>query len=307
VPHAPASYALLQNWLATNRAINGASDKTTEAYRRDVAGFLGFVQSYHGDAISVDLLKKTTLGDMRGWMAHERARGLSARSLARELSAVKGFFRWLGQVYGFEATAVLATRTPKFQPPLPRPITPDKTRDLIGHLEFQHDSDWINARDVAVVTLLYGCGLRISEALSLEAKAAPLGDMIRITGKGDKQRLVPVIPVARAAVETYRHLCPYLTPDKDGPLFRGARGGRLNPRIIQKVMAATRQQLGLPASVTPHAMRHSFATHLLGAGGDLRTIQDLLGHASLSTTQTYTAVDQTRLMEVYEAAHPKAH
>jgi integrase/recombinase XerC len=184
-------------------------------------------------------------------------------------------------------------------------VAPDAARALIATVEAQTTEPWMQARDVAVVTLLYGCGLRISEALGLKEGDAPLGEMLRIRGKGGKVRLVPVLPVARAAVEEYRGRVPF-APDPAAPLFRGARGGELNPRHVQKAVAAARMQLGLPATATPHALRHSFATHLLEAGGDLRTIQELLGHATLATTQVYTGVDQARLMEAYAAAHPKA-
>jgi len=200
---------------------------------------------------------------------------------------------------------VLSARAPKFQRKLPRPLAPEAAKDMIDTVSAQSRSDWHGARDAAVITLLYGCGLRISEALSLTAAALPLGETLRITGKGNKERIVPVLPVARQAVALYARLCPYDLAPKE-PLFRGARGGKLNPRHMQKVTEAARLQLGLPSSATPHAMRHSFATHLLNAGGDLRTIQELLGHASLSTTQAYTAVDQVHLMRVYEDCHPKA-
>jgi integrase/recombinase XerC len=243
--------------------------------------------------------------DLRAFMAHERARGLGPRSLARALSAVKGFTGWLAEREGIDATAVLSARGPKYRRSLPRPLTEEGARDMIGRVETQAREDWIAARDAAVVTLLYGCGLRISEALGLTGAANPLPEVLRITGKGGKTRLVPVIPVARAAVARYAALVPFdLAPAE--PLFRGARGGALNPRLIARAMESARMQLGLPATATPHAMRHSFATHLLSAGGDLRTIQQLLGHASLSTTQAYTAVDTARIMDVYEKAHPRA-
>jgi integrase/recombinase XerC len=238
-------------------------------------------------------------------MAHERGRGVSARSLARALSAVKGFTRWLADREGAEATAVLSARAPRFQKKLPRPLAIDAARAVIGSVRENPAEDWIAARDAAVVTLLYGCGLRISEALGLTGASVPLPEVLRIRGKGGKERIVPVLPVARAAVDLYARLCPFPV-ERDAALFRGARGGPLSPRLIQKAMETARAQLGLPATATPHAMRHSFATHLLAAGGDLRTIQDLLGHASLSTTQAYTAVDTARLMEVYEKAHPRA-
>ena len=196
-------------------------------------------------------------------------------------------------------------RSPKFTRKLPRPLAIDAAHELIDHVEGQARVPWVAARDVAVLTLLWGCGLRISEALGLTGSQVPLGASLRIRGKGGKERIVPVLPAAREAVDAYVALCPYRA-DPETPLFRGIRGGALNPRSVSQVMAEARMQLGLPATVTPHAMRHSFATHLLDAGGDLRAIQELLGHASLSTTQAYTAVDTARLMDVYNKAHPKA-
>lgn len=301
----PAAYDALDLWLAHEKALNDAAENTLTAYRADILGFLAFITLHFGDATGLGPLKKVAVTDMRAWMAHERGRGVAARSLARSLSAVKSFYRWLAEREGFDATAVLSARSPKFQRKLPRPLSEDGARAMLETVELQSLQDWIAARDVAVVTLLYGCGLRISEALGLTGSQAPLPETLRITGKGGKERIVPVLPAARAAVDRYLRLCPYQIA-ADGPLFRGARGGALNPRQIAKVVEQARQQLGLPATATPHAMRHSFATHLLTAGGDLRTIQELLGHASLSTTQHYTAVDTARLMEVYEKAHPRA-
>jgi integrase/recombinase XerC len=303
--HSAGADALVKGWLISVKSLNGAADKTIEAYRRDLSGFLGFLAGYHGELAAHNSMKTLTLRDMRAWMAHERSRGVSARSLARSLSAVKGFYRWFGEHEGFEATAVLATRAPKFQSKLPRPVAVDAARNLIDTVDLQHPEPWIAARDVAVVTLLYGCGLRISEALGLQVKDTPLNEVLRIKGKGYKTRLVPVIDAAKNAVQEYQKLCPHPVTS-ESHLFLGARGGPLNARLIQRVMEQARMQLGLPSSATPHALRHSFATHLLSAGGDLRTIQELLGHASLSTTQAYTSVDQARLMEVYEAAHPMA-
>ena len=238
-------------------------------------------------------------------MARERGSGLGARSLARKLSAVKTFYRWLAEREGLEVTPVLSARAPKYQRSLPRPLPEDAARAMIGVVGSQDERAWVAARDAAVMTLLYGCGLRISEALSLTANDLPLGDTLRITGKGGKERIVPVIAPARAAVQAYLDILPH--PMEPGtPVFRAIRGGPLSARTVQKSMEQDRMALGLPASATPHAMRHSFATHLPSAGGDLRAIQDLLGHASLSTTQVYTAVDTARLMEVYDAAHPRA-
>ena len=295
----------LSDWLAQMSALDGASTATTTAYARDVTAFLTFLADHLGGAPGRAALGQVGQTDLRAWMARERGGGLSPRSLARRLSAVKTFVRWLAERDGFDATAILSARSPKYQRKLPRPLTEAAARDVIDLVEAQTAAPWTQARDAAVVTLLYGCGLRISEALGLTGRAADPGEMLRIIGKGGKERMVPVIPPARAAVRRYAAICPHdLT--RDGPLFRGIRGGALNPRHIAKVMERTRMQLGLHATATPHALRHSFATHLLGAGGDLRAIQDLLGHASLSTTQTYTAVDGARLLDVYRAAHPRA-
>ncbi len=301
----PACRDAIQHWLDGLGALSGRSENTLTAYRSDVTDFLSFMTLHHSQRQGLSALARITVSDMRAWMADQRGSGVGARSLARKLSAVKSFYRWLSEREGFEPTAVLSTRAPKFTKKLPRPLAEDAARAMIETVELQSTSDWVGARDVAVVTLLYGCGLRISEALSLTGADAPLPETLRILGKGGKERIVPVLPAAREAVDHYLQLCPHLQ-SATAPLFRGVRGGALNPRAIQGVMAQARMQLGLPSTATPHAMRHSFATHLLSAGGDLRAIQELLGHASLSTTQTYTAVDTARLMEVYNRAHPKA-
>ncbi|MEO0772624.1 MAG: tyrosine recombinase XerC [Pseudomonadota bacterium] len=295
----------LQGYLDHARALRGASDNTISAYNRDLVSFLSFMSVHLGGDVGVAALARIGIRDMRSWMASERGSDNSARTIARKLSAVKSFFRWLSEREGFDATAVLAARAPKFNAKLPRPLSVDAARDVIDLMDVQSGTPWVGARDQAVVTLLYGCGLRISEALSLRWGQVPLSDTLRITGKGGKERIVPVIGAAREAVENYVRTAPFSFPH-DEALFRGTRGGPLSPRQVQKVVANVRMQLGLPATVTPHAMRHSFATHLLNAGGDLRAIQELLGHASLSTTQAYTAVDAARLMEVYRKAHPKA-
>ncbi|NTT86297.1 tyrosine-type recombinase/integrase [Tabrizicola fusiformis] len=301
----PAWRQALSDWLDHLRALDGAAKNTLDAYARDVGGFLGFLARHHGGAAGRGALCALPATDLRSWMAAETKRGLSARSRARGLSAVKGFLAWVNDHDGGDVSALLAARGPKYRRRLPRPVSEEAAVDLIGAVADQARVDWIAARDAAVVTLLYGSGLRISEALGLTGAAHPLPEVLRIIGKGGKERLVPTLPAAQAAIARYAALCPYAL-DRDGPLFRGARGGALNPRLVQLVMEKARMQLGLPASATPHAMRHSFATHLLSAGGDLRAIQELLGHASLSTTQAYTAVDAARLMEVYEKAHPRA-
>lgn len=301
----PALSSALNDWLDHQRGLFAAAENTLKAYQNDVLGFLAFMTNHKGEAQGLGPIAKVSVSDMRSWMAHERGRGVGARSLARTLSAVKSFYRWLAEREGFEPTAVLSTRSPKFTKKLPRPLAEDAATKMLETVELQSNTPWIAARDQAVVTLLYGCGLRISEALSLTGADAPLPATMKITGKGGKDRMVPVIPAARDAVEAYRAECPFELTQNE-PLFRGARGGALNARLVQKVMEKARMQLGLPATATPHAMRHSFATHLLTAGGDLRAIQELLGHASLSTTQAYTAVDGARLMEVYEKAHPRS-
>lgn len=301
----PQARDALATWLSHLKSLDGAAANTVTAYGRDVAAYLSFLAQHRGQTDGTAALASLPTSDLRAWMAHERGRGLSARSLARALSAVKGFTAWLADRHGQDATAILSARGPKFRRKLPRPLTEDGARAMIDTVADQSQTDWIAARDMAVVTVLYGCGLRISEALGLTGADHPLPDVLRITGKGGKTRLVPVLPAAREAVARYAKLCPHDLTRND-PLFRGARGGPLNPRLIALVMEKARLQLGLPASATPHAMRHSFATHLLSAGGDLRAIQELLGHASLSTTQAYTAVDAARLMDVYEKAHPRA-
>ncbi|MEM7745668.1 MAG: tyrosine recombinase XerC [Pseudomonadota bacterium] len=295
---------LLDRWLTQLAAVGGRAEKTIETYRRDVSGYLGFLTRHLGGDVGKRALSDVTIADLRAWMAARRADGIGARTLARELSAVRSFYAWLDKAEGLECHAIHRIRSPKVTPRLPRPVAPEDARRLIsatGH----HPEPWIAARDIAVLTLLWGCGLRISEALSLDQRDAPLGEVLRIRGKGGKEREVPVLPVARAAVERYCALCP-LAPAPGTALFLGARGRRLDASLVSKAMATARQALGLPSTATPHALRHSFATHLLSAGGDLRAIQELLGHASLSTTQVYTAVDQARLRDVYDSAHPRA-
>ena len=295
----------IQQWLDHERAIKASAENTIAAYAKDVTKFIAFMTKHRAESHGLRVLFDIDSRDMRSWMANERSRGVSSRSLARALSAVKSFFRWLAERHNLEPTAVLLSRSPKFEPKLPRPMEIKATRKIIKMVELQAREDWVAARDSAVLTVLYGCGLRISEALSLKGVDTPFSEVIRIMGKGGKERIVPVLPITKSAVARYVELCPFQM-EEHLPLFRGVRGGSLSPRLVQKGMQIARLQLGLPATATPHAMRHSFATHLLNAGGDLRTIQDLLGHNSLSTTQTYTSVDSSHLMQVYNASHPKA-
>ena len=300
----PALSVALQTWLQAQSALKGLSDNTLLAYHTDVAGFMAFMTLHSGQRAGLAALARISVSDMRAWMAQQRAQKIAPRSLARKLSAVKNFYVWLAAREGFEPTPVLSLQTPKFQAKLPRPLSEDAALAVVETVELQALESWVGARDVAVVTLLYGAGLRISEALGLKRSDAPLPDVLKIAGKGGKERMVPILEVARKAVDIYLRLCPH-PATANSPLFVGVRGGALSPRLIQKAMQQTRLQLGLPSTATPHALRHSFATHLLSAGGDLRSIQELLGHSSLSTTQNYTVVDTARLLEVYKNAHPK--
>ena len=301
---APAMADALARWLESERAVRGRSDHTITAYQGDLLAFLSFLGGHHGTPALPGTLGALTQSDMRGFAAAERARGLSARSLARRMSAVRSFLRWLSDREGFDASRALSSRSPRYRRSLPRPIAPEQARAVLELASEGHRTPWVAARDAAVLTLLYGLGLRISEALALDGRDWPFGEALRIRGKGGKERVVPVLPVARQAVAAYLRQCPWPLGPGD-PLFRGVRGGRLGQAPIQSAMATLRQSLGLPETATPHALRHSFATHLLAAGGDLRTIQQLLGHASLSTTQVYTGVDDAHLLAVHRAAHPR--
>lgn len=302
---APAQRDALQHWGQWLHALDGASLHTVSAYTRDVSEFLAFMAIHFGGSAGIAQLSEIRQADMRAWMASQRASGLGSRSLARKLSSIKSFARWLAEREDYDISAILAMRAPKYQRTLPRPLSATDAREMIETVPLQSGSDWTGLRDAAVLTLLYGCGLRISEALGLTGRDLPLRDSLRVSGKGGRERIVPLLPVARDAVSDYLRACPHATT-KDSPVFRGVRGGALGRRHVAKVMAAARMQLGLPASATPHAMRHSFATHLLAAGGDLRAVQELLGHASLQSTQIYTAVDTGELMKIYHSAHPRA-
>jgi integrase/recombinase XerC len=301
----PALAAACGDWLAWLGHERRASRHTLDAYARDVAAFLGFVAGHHGRAVDVGLLASLTRGDLRAWLARRHADGLSTASSARALSAVKTLFRYAARQHHWTNEAVLAFRGPKIPRALPRPLGEDDARATLETIEAMADEPWIAARDTAVVTLLYGCGLRIGEALALNRDVLPIGDTLRVLGKGRKQRDVPVLPAVRAALDAYMRQCPH-AGGKRAPLFLGARGGRLRPEIVQLRLRQLRAALGLPDHATPHALRHSFATHLLSAGVDLRAIQDLLGHASLTTTQRYTGVDAERMLDVYARAHPRA-
>ena len=306
---APDLQAALASWarhLASERRL---SPKTLEAYGRDISQFVGFLGERAGAPAALADVKRLRPADIRAFMAGRRAEGIGSRSLMRALASVRSALRFLEREGLVDASALSAIRGPKLGKSLPKPLSAPNARRLADpDLRAGEEREtWVLVRDAAVLALLYGCGLRISEALGLKRSEAPVGgqDVITVTGKGGKTRMVPVIPAVSAAVAEYIALCPHTLPPSE-PLFRGQKGGPLNPRIIQLAMERLRGALGLPETATPHALRHSFATHLLARGGDLRAIQDLLGHASLSTTQIYTEVDTSRLLAAYNAAHPRA-
>src|SRR5476651_603135 len=307
---APDVAAEIAGWLRFLGAERRMSEKTLEAYERDVGQFLGFLAEHMGGAPSLKQLAKITPANVRAFMAARRSGGAGNRTLMRGLAGARSFARYLERNGKGKVGALAAIRTPKLPRSLPKPLAiADAKRMTDVKLRAGETREpWIIARDAAVLGLLYGSGLRIAEALSLKRDQAPLpgiGDQITVTGKGNKSRMVPVLPQVAKLITDYVALCPHELPT-EGPLFIGARGGQLSPRVVQLAMERMRGALGLPASATPHALRHSFATHLLARGGDLRWIQELLGHASLSTTQIYTAVDSERLLEVYDGAHPRA-
>jgi integrase/recombinase XerC len=296
----------LDAWFAHLQGERDRSPHTLAAYERDLRQFLLWLRADLGQAPGTADLACLDAKRLRAFMAARRRAGLSSRSLARTMSALRAFFRWLEAEDIAHNRAIVQIALPKVPHGIPRPLTITKAAEVVK-AEAAAGLDWLAARDTAVLLLLYCCGLRISEALALPARDAPLPgrDVLRITGKGGKERMVPVLPIAQQAVRQYLELCPYSLED-DRPLFVGAKGGPLRARVLQLKMQNLRVGLGLPETATPHALRHSFATHLLSAGADLRQIQELLGHASLSTTQVYTEVDRDRLLAVYTKAHPRA-
>ena len=294
----------LADWRAHLKTARRLSPKTLDAYERDVTTLMAFFGAHLGGPVTLEALGDLRAGDFRAFMARRRQDGVGARTLARQLSAMRSLFSFLEREGLVKTEALSVIRGPKLPKSLPKPLSPVQARQTLALTGEMEDAPWIAARDTAVLTLCYGAGLRISEALGL-CRADLDGETVRVLGKGGKVRLVPLIPPVRQAIAAYLDHCPFAV-SADEPMFRGARGGVLSPRLIQKRVEQLRSALGLPASATPHALRHSFATHLLGRGGDLRTIQELLGHASLSSTQIYTRVDSEHLMDVYRKAHPRA-
>ncbi|AXS39045.1 tyrosine recombinase XerC [Breoghania sp. L-A4] len=303
----PALMRLVSDWLDHLGSERRLADKTLVAYDRDVRQFLSFLTLHNGGAPGPEALGALLPADIRAFFASRRREGISGESLARGLAGLRSFLGYLERQGLANAAAARAVRAPRRKKSLPKPVSAEAARRMVDAEEALDEEPWIGVRNAAVLTLLYGCGLRISEALSLTRAQAPEPgvEVIRVTGKGGKQRIVPVLPIVSEAVAAYIALCPYPLA-ADGALFRGARGGPLSPRIIQLAVQRLRGALNLPDTATPHALRHSFATHLLSGGGDLRTIQELLGHASLSTTQVYTDVETERLLQVYKQAHPRA-
>ena len=302
---APDAAAVAQAWLQSLKAERRMSPKTLEAYARDFGQFAQFMAEHLGGAPGTAELSALTVSDFRAFLARRRTQGVESRTLARQLSGLRSFYRHAEKVGLFRNAALSAIRAPKLPHAVPKPVSPEKAATLVkaDALALPDTPRWMLARDEAVLTLLYACGLRISEALALSPSQAG-GGFLTITGKGNKTRIVPLLPVARAAVARYLDLCPFALAPKE-PMFRGLKGGTLNARNIQMLVARLRGALGLPETATPHALRHSFASHLLAHGADLRVIQELLGHASLSTTQAYTEVNRAHLLEQYRKAHPR--
>jgi integrase/recombinase XerC len=310
LPGAPDAQCAALAWLDALARERHLSPKTVEAYGRDLRQFLAFLTQHLGEPPGIPAIVSLKPLDIRSFLAARRADGIESRSLMRQLAGLRSFARFLEREGHGTASAFTALRSPKIAKGLPRPVSASAAVALtkVDVRAGEAREPWVLARDAAVLALLYGSGLRISEALGLKRGDVPApgrGDAITVTGKGNKQRMVPLLPQVTQLIADYVAICPYDLP-ADGPLFVGTRGGPLSPRILQLVMERLRGALNLPDSATPHALRHSFATHLLARGGDLRAIQELLGHASLSTTQIYTAVDTERLFEVYRNAHPRA-
>jgi len=302
----PDVTAAIEDWIDHLGSERRLAERTLEAYERDTRQFLRFMTSYEGEPVALRHLESLKPKDFRGFLATRRKDGAQTRTLARGLAGIRSFLSFLEERGEVNAAGAAAVRTPRLPRSLPKPIPVEEAKAIVSSDLAFEDTPWVEARNAAVFTLLYGCGLRISEALSLTPATAPKdGDKsLKVRGKGNKERLVPVLPVVVEAIEAYKDQCPY-DLSANSPLFRGVRGGALNARMIQLAMQKIRSALGLPDTATPHALRHSFATHLLSEGGDLRSIQELLGHASLSTTQIYTEVNSAQLLDAYDKAHPR--
>lgn len=292
-----------EKWLAWLAVEKRFSDHTVTSYRTDMLAFFAFMQQHIGEEMTVERLGALQTRDFRAWLAHCQQEGLVLASIKRALSSVRNFYRYLAKHYGVDITPLMSLKTARLPRKLPRPLSVDDTLTAVRSVGMIAQEGWVGKRDMALLWLIYGCGLRISEALSVTPSEIQ-GNTLRITGKGNKERIVPLLEEVKAVLQTYIAACPHYL-DADEPLFRGIRGKPLQPAIFQKQLQDLRRMLGLPEDMTPHTFRHSFATHLLSAGGDLRTIQELLGHSSLTSTQRYTQVDTERLMEGYAKFHPR--
>lgn len=291
-----------RRWLDSERR---ASFHTADAYSRDLSTFLIFITDHLGGEASLKDLSELKAADFRSYLAHRLNTGVARSSIARAMSALRNFFRFLERSHLVHNPSIKVINTPRLPQTIPKALDEKDTLAAITMAGEMYDEPWLSARDTALFLMMYGCGLRIGEVLSLTCGDAPKSDILNVIGKGQKERIVPVLPIVREAIDTYRKLCPFAS-ENDAPLFVGKRGKALNPGVVQRQVRRLRATLGLSQTATPHALRHSFATHLLAKGGDLRTIQELLGHASLTTTQRYTAVDTARLVKVYDSAHPRA-
>ena len=306
---APDLAAVVEGWCRWLSAERRLAARTETAYHQDFKAFVRFLAEHRGGLVALADLAAIELADLRAWLAARHRDGLARSSTARAVAAVRSFYRYIDRRQGIHNPALLAMRTPRLPHRLPRPLAEEDARDLITSARTEASQPWLGKRDTALLLLLYGAGLRIGEALALSRRAIGRDPRdlrgLRVRGKGDKERLVPILPVVAEAIAAYLAATP-VPPLPDEPLFKGARGGRLHASVVQKQVRQLRVGLGLPETATPHALRHSFATHLLGDGADLRAIQELLGHASLSTTQGYTEVDGKRLLALYAKAHPRA-
>jgi len=294
----------LARWRSSLKDEKRVAANTVESYTFDIHNLFHFLVDYRGGPVTLKMLASLTLTDFRAWLAHNAAAEIGAASRARAVAGVRNFFRWLDRTGELHNPAIDLLKMPKAPRRLPRPVSEIEAKKLVELAEVEKEG-WVGLRDEALFTLLYGAGLRLGEALSLTRDDLAHEDRIMVTGKGNKQRNVPLLPVVRNTIEKYLDACPY-APKGHKPIFVGARGEKLNPAVAQRNLRSLRRQLGLPDSVTQHALRHSFATHLLASGADLRSLQELLGHSSLSTTQLYTKVDIQQLSSVYRAAHPRA-
>ena len=293
------------NWLGNLKEVRNLSDNTLISYKHDVKSFIEFISTHTGSEVSIKYLNDMKISDFRSFLSYLRNKDISSTSMARIISSLKSFFNYLLNTNLIESTVVQSLRTPKQKKSLPRPISSELAIETIKHAQDMEKEKWIGLRNKSILMLLYGCGLRISEALNLNFEDINENDYLIIKGKGNKERMVPLMDYVKNDIENYIHECPKNFM-KDDPLFVGKRLDRLSPRIIQYVLEKIRHNLSLPETATPHALRHSFATHLLNSGGDLRTIQELLGHSSLSTTQKYTKVETEKLYDAYSKAHPLA-